>query len=815
MLRREPWQDVVQDVRLALRHARRAPGFFAAMVLSLAIGIGANTAVFSILQSTLLQPLPYREPGRLAMIWNSSRRFPTDRGVLTPPSVLVWHDELTKELGDIAAVLSWQGNTEGAVDFVRDQGAERLNGAFVTPNFFDILGVRAAAGRLFTAADEASADPLIVLSYALWQRDFGGDRSIIGRPLTLTAGRADRVPKRYVVAGVLPRAVHFTYPVETEVWIMAPWSSVRAYPAVGVAYQGVTRMASGVTIERLARRLETYRAGLDFPEFHFTDADAIIRPQLMREWILGDVRPSLQLMAVVAVLLFIVTCVTIANGMLARVSQRQQELAVRAAIGASRWRLTRQLVAEGGVLAVCGAVSGVVAVAAAHPVLRYLLPASVPQVGDLADGARLMVFAGLAATLVILVAALVPAIIGAVSQTPAALVRASSSASTGRAALRLRHGLVGVQAALATALLVCATLLMASFWRLGHVPLGFDGERVVTVEMRLLGPTVSRASLDAFRRELTDNVRAIPGVVDVGLTTAVPFRGVDFMSSLAVPGQTHGLVANRRSVDAGFFRVLRLPLVRGRYLTETDDGRDGHVTVISQSLARTLFGDKDPIGQRIPLKQPLEVVGVVADARYVPVGSDQKPAFYVSFEESPSELLCIVARASLPLEQIAPAIREVVHRIDPTVPVMRATTIDRIVDQSVAGRRFYTVMTGAFAAIAIVLTLGGLIAVVARVVAERRRELAIRLALGASAMEVARNASLRSLSAAGIGVLLGLAFAYALAAGLAQFLYAVDARSAPAYVAVGGAMLVVAVVATWHPVRRLHQLPLIALLKAE
>lgn len=813
MLRRELWQDIVQDLRLAARHCRRAPLFFAAMVATLAIGVGANAGVFSILQSTLLQPLPYREPDRLAMIWMGSRGDPKDRSILMPPTVLAWHDWLTNELGDLAAVMSSSGNPQAAVDYVRPEGAERLSGAIVTPNFFQVLGVSALRGRVFTVADEAKSDPLIVLSYGVWQSEFGGDASVVGRSVTLTTGLLDRAQRNYLVAGVLPRDVHFTYPVETQIWIMAPWSAVREYPARGLAYQAVARLAPGATIETLTRRLEGYRAGLDNAEYH--SVNEVIRPQSMREWVLGDVRPSLQLMAIVSVLLFIVTCVTVASGILARVSQRQQELAVRTAIGATHWRLTRQLLSEGALLAACGAAAGVVVAAIAHPLLRQLLPASVPQISDLAGGARLIAFGAVAATLTTIVAALVPAIVGAVSHSPATLVRASVGASPGRAALRLRHGLIGSQTALATSLLVCAALLIASFWRLGHVPLGFDSGRVVTVEMRFINPRMKREDREAFRRELTSGVRTIPGVVDAGLTTAVPFRGTDFMMMMPSLETPKGALANHRIVDAGFFRVMRLPLLRGRYLTDADDANAPAVAVVSQSLAHTMFGDVDPIGRQIPFKDPITVVGVVADARYVRPGDVAAPAFYRPLAQEPSGLLCVVARTSVPFEQIAPAIRDVVHRIDPTLPAMRATTIDRIIDESIAGRRFYTVMTGAFATIAIVLTLGGLIAVVARVVAERRRELAIRVALGASSSDIMRSASRQSLSAAGLGVLTGLVLAYALSTALSQFLFGIDARSVPAYVTVGLAMLIVAAVATWQPLRGLSRLPLTTLLKAD
>jgi predicted permease len=368
----------------------------------------------------------------------------------------------------------------------------------------------------------------------------------------------------------------------------------------------------------------------------------------------------------------------------------------------------------------------------------------------------------------------------------------------------------------ATALLISATLLLTSYWRLGRVPLGFDGEKVATVEMRLLGSGYREpAAVAAFQRRLIERVRAIPGVAEAGLTSAVPFRGVDFTLTPTRLGEEREYSAQGRFVDAGFFDVLRIPLRRGRLLTEADQPGSRKVAVISEAYARKVFGDADPIGQRLDYRGPVEIVGVVGDVRYVARDLEPREAIYLPRAQYPEALMCVVLRAVLPPEQVIPALRRAIHELDPRLPTMLPTTIDRIIDASVAGRRFYTASTAAFAAIALVLTIVGIAAVVARVVAERHRELAIRSALGATLGHLVSQASRDGLAAVATGVAVGLAGAYAGSVLLAQFLFQVAPRSPAAYAGVASLVVVVAGVAAWLAARRVGAMPLAATLRAD
>jgi predicted permease len=407
------------------------------------------------------------------------------------------------------------------------------------------------------------------------------------------------------------------------------------------------------------------------------------------------------------------------------------------------------------------------------------------------------------ATLTTVLAAVAPAW-GGTRTDAAPLLSGASAASSTRSALRWRHGLVAAQAAIATALLISASLLLTSFWELGRVPLGFDGGKVLTVELRLLDAKYSAlGAKPRFEEELVARVRAIHGITDVGLASAVPFTGRDGLAQISRPGVAKMDMVRIRRVDPGYFRVLHVEPIRGRLIDDTDRDATTPVTVVSSSYARVAFGAEDPIGQQVGTRQ---VVGVVADLHYASLEDDPTPSIYVpeAQAEQAGMVFSVVARmdATGNSATVVPAIRRAIRAIDPAVPAVNFTTVDKLVDASVANRRFYTVATVSFATIALLLTVVGLIVVVARVVAERRREMAIRLALGATVDRLTRVATRDVLLAVAVGATSGLAAAYAGSAALAQFLFHVAPRSTSIYAASSALVVSVAVLAVRLPLRR-------------
>ena len=804
-------------LRSDLAHARRllvrAPWVTAGAILVLATGVGANAAVFNILRGILLRPLPYRAADRVVMVWAAlnvppgSQRVVAGAGaakpraidprqILTAGMVLDIRATTTRQFTDVAALDSWQGNLEAAFDLPLSDRTERIRGAFVTPNFFQLLGVRADWGRTFGGSDEHDAASPLVISDALWRRDFGGDPRIVGRVVTLIAGRAPRAPRAFTVVGVLPPDFRFTYPQETEAWAMLPWSDMLAGPRNALVYRVVARLAPAVTMDQARAALAAVPPPI-MPQRRGSAGPTIVYwPDPIRDWVVGDVRAELLLLGGVAVLLLLVTCTTGASVIGMRAASRQGEIAIRAAIGADARRLFRQLLTEGAVLAFFGAAVGVALAIAAAPVVRSLIPDSMPRGDEVSPAGGALATTAVLATLVTLLATLAPLRRAIRVDLLPALQGMTPPKRIGVAAFNWRQRVIGAQSVVTTVLLIAAALLIASFWRLGHVPLGFDAEHVLTVEMRLLDRKYRDTTrLTAFQDELVARVRALPGVQAAGLTSAVPFRGVDFTSNLDRPGGAERVAAATRFVDSSYFDVMRMPLLRGRLFGTLDDRLHARVAVVSESFARQMFGGEDPIGQPIDVDTPKIVVGVVRDVRYAGFDRDPVPAVYIPRTQVPSELICVVARTSLPLAPAKRAVEKIVHDIDPLVPPMNVTTIDQIVESSTAGRRFYMVATLAFAAVALVLTIAGLAALVSRSVVERRRELAIRLAVGASSRQLIGLVAREGLTPAAIGCLSGVLIAAAGAKVLAKLLFHTSAYDPIATVGVPVAIVAIAGVA--------------------
>jgi predicted permease len=796
--------DLWRDLSYAGRVFRRSPWFFAGAAFVLALGIGANCAIFNLVYSVLLKPLPYERPEQVVIIRDAS----------TSGRIKLWRDRSTGMFSDMAVMKMWSGNPDAQFDLVLPDRADRLRAGLVTPNFFGVLGAHAVLGRVFSPRDEASGrDDLVVLSHGFWQRAFGGDPRIIGRPMTFISGLWERRPRVYTVIGVLHPDFRFTYPLETEVWAINPWRVVEATNPRFILFSGaVARLVPGISAGTVnARMADPFRKDLRFTKV-----------QPVTEWVAGETRSSILLVAGVALLLLVIACATVANALLVRLAERRRELAVRASLGAGRARLIRQLLTEGLALSLAGSAGGVLLAAGLIPILRSLVPAAVPRGDEMALSPGLLLFPAGAATLVTLLALVAPALQG--SRLDIAQVLKNSAGSV--SAVRWRFAFVALQSAVAAGLLVGAALLLISFWRLQHVELGFDGKQVLTAEMRLLGPEYYASGRGArFQQEVAERVRALPGVLEAGVTSAVPFRGIDWFQGVVAigpAGEEKVHVVNIREVDPAFFSVMRLKLLRGRLLTDRDTASSESVAVISESLARLTFPVGDPVGKRLAWEDTVReirilrtVVGIIKDVRYQGLDQVPAPAAYVPRTQRPTELVCLVLRTA-GKNVVTPAmLRRVIHEIDPTVPVMDITTIDKIVSESVAGRRFYTTTVAAFAALALLLTATGLIVVIARSVAERRRELAIRSALGAQKRELTRLVMRQGLMPVILGTAVGLLGAWFGARMVEQFLFGVTLHQPAVYAGAGVFTVAVAAGACYLPARRVGEEPPAAVLQGE
>ena len=814
-----PFRGLGGHIRHALRALRRRPGFAACTVLLLALGIGANTAVFSVVRAVLMRPLPYADLDRLAFVWGGEGTYPGNRH-----SILTGQDAITAQrdattIESLALVKSWQTGLAGQIDLILPDGAERLRGAQVTPNFFELLGVRASVGRAFGTADGDT--PLAVISDGLWRRRFGADPDVLGSSAPFAGGRSPRNGTPYLIVGVLPPEFRFTYPRDTEVFLLHPWSQVRNTRAL--EYQMVVRLNPGVTTGQAKAEL-TAVARKVVSTYGFTGADlermlqrttVLVEP--MSEHLQAEVRPGLLLLLAVALLVLLIACVNLALLVLARTTDRRGELGLRAALGAGTGRIVAQLTVESALLSVAGAAIGVVTAAALMPVIRALMPPVVPRTDQIGIDPMVLGFAGLLMVLTTIVCGIGPAWV-VLRRDLLEVVRRTAAATTGdRAVLRSRRLIVTFQVALVVVLLVGSGLLLRSFWRLQHVDLGFTPGNVVTMEMRLLNPKYRQPGrVAAFQEDLLTGVRAVPGVARAALTTAVPMRGVDF---LMVVGPKNGAPkpGNARTVDPEYFDVMRLPLRAGRLFTAADSATSERVMIVSESFGRQHFGEASPVG-RILDWQPgdIRIVGVVGDVRYADAGKTPMPAFYLPRTQHPPELICLLAEAHPGMgAQVTRDIRSVVNRIDPEQPVEGLTTVRQIVADSTADRRFSAVATGAFAIVALLLAMAGVFGAVSRTVSERRRELAIRIALGADPRRMFRLVYGYGLSPVALGTVIGLAAALAGSRVLRSFLFEIAPTDAATYGGTAAVIFAVTALACYIPARRSVAVPPMQVLKNE
>lgn len=809
------------DLRHALRTWRRTRGFACAAILLLALGIGANTAVYSIVRGVMLRPLPYERPEELVFLWGSTRTGPDNSHNIMTGTHVVEIARHQTTLQSLAAFESWEIGLDGSIDLLSPDGSERLRGAEVTPNFFELLGVDAASGRTFGSSDTEAA-PIAVISHALWQRRFGGDPRVVGTLISIAGGRQSRSRPAYTIVGVLPSGFRFTYPEETEIYLLKPWTAIRS--GRSLEYAMIARLRPGTTAAQAQAELtivaqnilRTYRIPAQYLEAALKREAIMAEP--VTDHLVAEVRPGLRILSAVAGLVLLIACVNVGLLLVSRTIDRTGELAVRAALGAGPARIVRLLLVEGFLLALTGGAAGVALAWSVQPLLRALTPAVAPRADQIAVDGGVLLFALAATGVTALVCGLTPGLLVMRRDLLSAVRRAGVSTTADRGLAAVRMAIVGLQVAVVIVLLVGAGLLLHSFWRLQTVPLGFDAGDVLTFETRLLNPKYRQPGrLAAFERELLARVRQLPAVESASVSTAVPMRGVDFIWSIGPKGGRPRW-GYARTVDPSYFEIMRIPLLRGRLFTEVDGPGAPRVIVVSESYGRAHFGWEDPIGRRLMLDddKEAEIIGVVGDVRYSSVDRAAAQSFYVPRSQNPVELICLLVRPQPGMRAgVAASLRAVVRSIDPEQPIQGLTTVGDLVAASTADRRFYAISTAAFALVALLLAIAGVFGVVSRCVTERRREIAIRVALGADATSVIRLVTTYGLLPVVLGCLAGLLGAQASSTGLQSLLYEITPADPATYSAAAGLLLLVALAACLIPAVRAVRIPPMAVLKSE
>jgi putative ABC transport system permease protein len=805
------WPSAIQDVSFALRSLRRSPGFAAVAILTLSLGIGANTAIFSVINSVLLRPLPYRDAQKVVFLWMTNG---PSRGPLSPARFVDFRDRMT-------SFSASAGICQFGVILTGAGAPEQLDASSVSSSFFDVLGARPLLGDPFhTGSGDERA---VVLSHGLWVRRFGSDSGIVGREITIN-GAARRVVavmrKDFSWPGVTGWSTGGSMP---ELWIPGGTHDIPRTPADNPAenlsgnrrlgiLRMVARLRNGISVEQAQREAELIATRLA-EEYPDTDQGrgALIVP--LREQFFGPVtRPLAVLLGAVAFVLAI-ACANVASLLLGRGTSRRREIAVRLALGATRARIVRQLLTESVVLSLAGSALGLWLAWWASKGLVRLSPGGVLRLADTSIDPVVLAFTLIVAVSTGLIFGALPAWQVSRSSPNEELKDGGARGSEGTRGGRTRDVLVAVEIAVALVLLVGAGLLLRSFSALSASDTGIGLQHLLTFSITAPGGRAASASQQRlFYDRLLQRIESLPGVARTGAAVTLPIGGDSFSTLYLVDGRPvppsgQEASAGWQVVSRGYFDAIGMHMVKGRGIRDGDTAGSTPIVVVNETLARDAWPDADPVGRRIRLgRDPedpwLTIVGVVSDMRHGGPGSPPRPEVYQPLSQRAFSSMAVVVRTTVEPLSIVPLIRAEVAGLDPALPISHVATMEEHVGRVLSRPRFMSTLTAAFGGLALVLALVGIYAVMAHSVAERTREIAIRMAVGARMADVVRLVVLKAAALAGAGVAAGLIGAWIASRVLAGLLFGVTAGDVPTYVVSAVALLVVAVTAAAVPAFR-------------
>jgi putative ABC transport system permease protein len=803
-------RTLLKDVRYAARVLARQPGFTLVAVLALALGVGANTAIFSVVKAVLLKPLPYPESDRL--VWlrevNPANNIPDEPA--SAPNFNDWRTD-ARTLDGVAAY------SETALTMTGDGEPERIPAAATSANFFRVLGVAPALGRDFLAEEETQGkNRVVVISHGLWRRRFGASPNVIGQALTFGGNQ-------FTVVGVAPP--DFKNPVPgakpAEAWFPLAFNfdpSRRRSDFLSV----FARLKQGATVEQARAELEGVGARLarDYPA---TNTGWSVSLVPLREKVVGDVRLALLVLMGVVGFLLLIACANVANLLLARATSRRQEIAVRSALGAGRRRLVRQFLTESVLLALAGGALGLLFAWWGVELLVSLSPGNIPRLDEVGLDRSVLLFTFGVSLLTGVVFGLLPALQASKTDLASSLKEGGSRGATaGAGASRLRNVLVVSEIAIAVVLLAGAGLMIRSFEAIRDVDPGFRPDRTLTSDFSLPAAKYKEdAQVTSFFEQLGARAAAMPGVERVGLVSNIPFSGGDIagfvIDGRPEPPPEQVLDAEYRVVSPDYFDVMGIPVVRGQLFTERDRAGSPAATVINETMARRYWPGEDPIGKRINLGDPSSspwrtIVGVVRDIRNESLDKEPYPQMYAPLAQFPRRQMTLVARTSGEPSALVPALRRDLSSLDKDLPLYNVRTMEQVLADSISRRRFQMLLITAFAGVGLLLAAVGIYGVISYSVAQRRHEIGVRMALGARATDILRLVVGQGLGLALAGVGCGLVAAFALTRVMASLLYGVSATDPVTFASVSLALLGVALAACLVPARRATKVdPMVAL----
>ncbi len=811
------WQDLNYGLRMLFKH----PGVTAIAVITLALGIGANTAIFSVVNAVLLNPLPYREPDRLVSLWEN---VPTHgRWRASPANFFDWKKQNTV----FEDVVAFGGS---AMTVTGDGEPEQLLGARVSSGYFAVVGVEPFLGRSFAPEEhEPGKGQVVILGHGLWQRRYGGDTSIINRNVTLNGAS-------YTVAGVMPPGIYPVRPMTngnitfdedqqdflTPMSFTAEWAAARSAHVLGV----LARLKPGISIEQASTEMSTIAARLE-QEHAANRGEGIIVSPFMNE-VVGNVRPALYTLLGAVALVLLIACANVAGLLLAQHAGRSKEIAIRAALGAGRARLVRQFFLEGLLLSLLGTAAGIALAGLGIKVLLQFVPAGVPRLAQVSIDLRVLGFTILIALGTCLIFGLIPAWHASKPDLQTALEQSGRTSGPGASRLRFRQLLVVFQVSIAVMLVIGAGLLVKSFWLLQRVDPGFQSERVLTAGLTL---PVSKYStpdqINNFHKQLLERLSAVPGVRSATVAYDHPLAS-NWLDSFqiegrVVPAESRSQSANFIPVGPEYFDTVGVKLAAGRKFTPLDDADHPGVALVNESFVKHYFPNENALGQRIKPGPPgriwdnqkltsFEIVGIVRDVKLAGLDAPSEPAYYLPASQAPLDDMTILVRTTTDPLSIAGAVRRAVWSIDPNQPISNVSTLEKVVADSIAQRRLNMLLMGLFGGLAMLLSAVGIYGLLSHAVTQRTQEMGIRMALGAQAGDVLKLVLRQGMMLALAGEVIGLIGAFALTRLIRGLLFGVTPNDATTFIAVAGVLTIVALLACYIPARRATKVdPLIAL----
>jgi putative ABC transport system permease protein len=797
------WQ---QDVRYAARSLRKSPGFAVVAIVTLALGVGANTAIFSLINAVILRPLPFMDPDSLVRLWenNLERQLPTFS--FSHPNYLDFQAQ-TRTMQSMAA---W---VDAGFTWASGSQAEVVRGLEVTHTFLTTMKIAPAIGRNFGAdEDRPGGDTrVVIVSDGFWRRALGADPNVIGRILTLNS-------QPFTIIGVLPAS--FRWRTGTE--MLAPLAPNPARSRADHRLAVIGRLAEGATVERARSEFEALAAGLA-QQFPASNRGWSITIRSFYDWLVPDTtRQSLLILLGAVGLVLLIACGNVVNLLLARGAARQRELSIRSALGASRFRVTRQLLAECGVIAIAAAVAGIAIAFGSVRLLTAFGPASVPRLDELSIDVRVLVFAVVVSLTTMIVFGLLPALQAARRNPQEALRLDSRGATSGASGRRVRAALTVAEVALSVALLIGAGLLIRSFANVQQVEPGFATAGLMTASLSLPNAAYQGGAAKwAFQQRLLTDLSGRPGVRAAAVASGPPLAGSFTSGDVRLPAQPNeqAVSTSWRLASPGYFAALGIPL-KGREFTAADGEKSARVAIISAALAEKFFPGQDPIGRSIVMRSFGEaeqtIIGVAGDVKTFGLEQDAGFVFYGSTSQYTgwNPMTLVWRTEGDPLASVD-TVRAALRSLDAAVPISEVTSMETLIDRSLGPRRFNLYLLVAFAAVAMALAAIGLFGVMAYLVSQRTREIGVRLALGATRYAVFRSILGRGVLLAGVGAGIGVAAAFLLSHVMESLLFSVSRTDATTFVAVPLVLLAIAALACWVPARRAMRVDPVVALRAE